>query len=144
MDKYKDLNTFLESIHLGTKVSRIYKDQTHDEEIKELLNEIISIFKKHESNISNLIIDKGHNPTDDLSLGREIVVLMERMKLTDDDFKTAIELLKAINMGATKGAEFIYKHNDYDEHSIGIMKDVIKDYSYIYNKTTNYITDKYL
>ena len=26
MDKYKDLNTFLESIHLGTKVSRIYKD----------------------------------------------------------------------------------------------------------------------
>lgn len=144
MEKYKDLNTFLESIHLGTKVSRIYKDRTHDEEIKGLLDEIISIFKKHENNISNLIVDKGYEPNEDLSLGRELVVLMERMKLTDDDFQISMELLKAINMGTTKGAEFIYRHYDYDENSINMMKDVIKDYSYIYDKTTKYITDKYL
>ena len=141
---YNDLNTFLESIHMGTKVSKIYKDKTQDEEIKELLNEIISIFKKHETKVANLILEKGYNPTDDLSLGRELLVLMERLKLADDDIKISMELLKAINMGAIKGSEFIYTHNNYDDNSLYILKDVIKDYSYIYNKTTNYITDKYL
>ena len=28
---YRDLNTFLESIHMGTKVSKIYKDKTQDD-----------------------------------------------------------------------------------------------------------------
>lgn len=143
-NQYDDLNKFLESIHMGSKITRIYKEKVTNNEVEEMLNEILDVFKKHEKNVSKQISKHKVKPNDSLSMSKEMVVWMEKKKNLEENFDVGIEMLKAINMGASKGLEFIYEHNDYDEECTDILKDVIKDYSYLYDKVTNYITDKYI
>lgn len=143
-NRYDDLNKFLESIHMGSKITKIYKDKTESKEVVALLDEVIATFKKHEENVSEQISKHDVNPCEDLSVGKEMIVWMERMKNLKESFDVGIELLKAINMGTSKGLEFIYEHDDYDIETTKCLKDVIKDYSYLYTKVTNYITDKYI
>lgn len=143
-NQYDDLNKFLESIHMGSKITRIYKDKTTNNEVTEMLNEVLDIFKKHEKNVSKQILKHKVKPNEALSKSKEMVVWMEKLKSFDENFDIGIETLKAINMGTSKGLEFIYEHNDYDQECTDILKDVIKDYSFLYDKVTNYITDKYI
>lgn len=143
-NRYDDLNKFLESIHMGSKIVRLYKEKCEEKEVSSLLNEIIETFKKHEANVIQRINKHKVNPCEDLSMGKELLVWMEKFKNLTDDFNVGIELLKAINMGTSKGLEFLYEHDDYDKETTKVLKDVIKDYSYLYDKVTNYITDKYI
>lgn len=150
---YERFNMFLESIHSGTKIFKIYKSLALNNQLIELLNEIISYFKKHEENITQFLVGKNVEANDSLSCGREFIVWIEKIKtemmlgrtantgvknekeMEDNDFDICINCLKGINMGSTKGIEFIYKYKDLDT---SILKDILNDYSYLYNKVSDY------
>lgn len=143
-NKYKELNKFLESIHMGTKTIRTYIDKCEKKETACVLNDIISVFAKHESLITDECIKHGIDPSDKMSMMKEMVAWMKKMKMTCSDFDVLIVILKAVNMGIEKGIKFIYEHADFDLDCTNSLKEVIRDYNRVYDKVCDYILDKYL
>ena len=54
-NRYDDLNKFLESIHMGSKITKIYKDKTESKEVIALLDEVIATFKKLEAENEGIV-----------------------------------------------------------------------------------------
>lgn len=153
---YQRFNMFLESIHSGTKIFKMYKSLAVNQKLIDLLDEIISIFRKHEELVTYFIKEKNVDPNESLSIGREFIVWLEKVKTqmkigkTDnndsednenDDFEICINSLKGIHMGSTKGIEFVHKYKELDTT---ILKSILIDYSHIYDKVSDFIITNYL
>ncbi len=156
---YEEFNVFLESIHSGSKVFKMYRTMTNDDELNNLLAEIVEYFEQHETSVSEVLKNHSVQPTNTISPGKELIVWIEKVKTqmklgkassepeeynitnNDDDLDIGISALKSLNMGITKGLEFVYIHRGLE---IEALKKVIKDYGYLYDKLLNFIVKKYL
>lgn len=132
--KLQEINKFLRSIHMGTQTFRVYKEKTTDVKLLNLFDEALKVFKKHENILTALLLDLEIDPTDELSIGNDFVIMMERMKKPCCDFAVGIYALKALNMGLIGGLEFIYEHRDFSLKHKLILNEVIDDYVILIKK----------
>ena len=139
---YNKLNKFLSYIHMGNDVFRLYykhAEKIDNQELKELIVEIQEVFKQHEENMTNIIKSKGIDPTDSLTIQGKMGVIMENLKIIDNEFSIALDALKAVNMGEISALKFMYENKKIDESIINDLKIIITDYDKIKTKIKNYI-----
>ena len=145
METYNELNKFLSYIHMGNETFRIYYDKAceiNSKRLKDLIVQIQEVFKTHEELITSIL--KRHNAecSDDLTMVGKMAVLMEKVKVTDEEFDICERAIKAVNMGLISGLKFAYYNKNMESEIKEAIKDVIADYTDITEKINDFILER--
>ena len=146
MEKTNELNKFLSYIHMGNTIYRIYDEQAqkfNDEELKNLINKIQEIFKKHETKITDMICELHEKPTDDLTFAGIMGVYKERLKIFSDPLSICLSAIKSTYMGMISAFKFLDENKNLPIDVLTRIKEVIDDYGLIVDKIKTYILSKY-
>ena len=139
---YEELNKFLSYIHMGNETFRLYYKAAEDmknKRLKKLITEIEEVFKRHEETITKLIKSRDCECSDSVTLMGKMALMMEKLKIVDNEFDICERAIKAVNMGMISALKFAYYNNNMDEEIKEVIKDVISDYTDIEEKINDYI-----
>lgn len=146
MEKTNELNKFLSYVHMGTSIYRIYYEHCEKMESKKLLKlitEILEIFKTHEENITKLINSENEEATNSLTAAGVMGVMMEKLKIVDNEFSICTSAIKATYMGMISALKFLNENKNLSENIKESIINVIDDYEKINKMLKNFIIKEY-
>lgn len=146
MEKTNELNKFLSYVHMGTSIYRIYYE--HCKKIKskkllKLITDILEIFKTHEENITKLINSENEEATNSLTAAGVMGVMMEKLKIVDNEFSICTSAIKATYMGMISALKFLNENKNLSDNIKESIINVIDDYEKINKMLKNFIIKEY-
>lgn len=146
MEKTNELNKFLSYVHMGTSIYRIYYEHCEKMKSKKLLKlitEILEIFKTHEENITKLINNENEEATNSLTATGVMGVMMEKLKIVDNEFSICTSAIKVTYMGMISALKFLNDNKNLSENIKENIINVIDDYEKINKMLKNFIIKEY-
>lgn len=133
IDQYIEYNKLLKGTYMGIITFDQFLIKTNSDKIKELIENVLKIFREHEEILIKEIEDMNEKPCEEHSMSNltsEVMIAMKNLGISDD-VDLIKEMTKAINMGQENLVE--YKHQDLKEyrHLEEIIDKISQDYSFI-------------
>lgn len=145
MEKSNELNKFLSYIHMGMSIYRIYSEHAEKLAVSsliKLLNEVETVFKRHETEITNLIDELDEKATESLTFAGIMGVYKEKLKNFDSAYTICINAIKTTNMGLISALNFLDENTSLPDNVKLKIKAIINDYINIEVKITNYLLEQ--
>lgn len=146
MEKTNELNKFLSYIHMGTNIYRIYyehSEKINSKKLLKLITNILEIFKTHEENITSLIVNEGEEATNSLTASAIMGVMMEKIKIVDDELSICTSAIKATYMGMISALKFLNQNDKLSDEIKKYIIKVIDDYEKICKMIKDFIIKEY-
>lgn len=138
---YEALNDNLKGIYMGIDIFKKYENKCKSPELKKLLKEVITLYTKEATTVSNKISSLGHSPAKDVGiLGKASEIIYNIKTITaDTDSEILEESIKAFKTGIIMFQKFIdEKGHELDKESINLVKDIIKENEELNKKLNTY------
>ena len=141
MNENKEMNVFLSSLHMGTATLRELERITKNLETKKIFIEILDRLAKHEQMITDTIVKLNCDPTDRLTCGEKMIIMMCKMKAKKkSDFEITMYGIDAIQKGIQGALTFLYEHADLNPIFLHVAVEVLEDYDNILTRLKEHAT----